>query len=77
MLVIRISDEGLKVVKFIQDTAAVKTEGANKKFKIDPVPMDTKQFESFFPLDKGSKGYHFKIVPTLNDFIILGTDLNS
>lgn len=42
MLVIRIQDEGLKIVKFLQDTSATKTEGAKKRFKIDPTPMDTK-----------------------------------
>jgi hypothetical protein len=75
ILVLRLRDDGIKLVKLVQEQER-KTQdtAAPKKFKVDPSPMETKYLENNFSFDKGSKNYYFRIIPTMNDFIILGLD---
>lgn len=42
VLVLRIHDEAIKLVRYVQDNTAQKTEGAHKKFKVDSIPLDNK-----------------------------------
>lgn len=70
ILVLRTKDEGVSLTRLIQDTTKT-SEGGKKKFKLDPNTIDTKFLDTHFPMDKNSKS-QFKLIPTLNDFIILG-----